>query len=116
MARKPGVCVKNGYWYSEAGGRSRYFGRVDTVSRTQAMALLWRALAEGVGSQLGGDDGRASPANSSRDSGRKERTPGADSGVLSFLPPTPTPKASPNPTPQYLPTLTVNDLAERFLA
>lgn len=45
MARKPSVRVKGDYWVSEAGGVTRYFGRCDEVSRTQATALLWAVLA-----------------------------------------------------------------------
>ena len=32
MGRKATVRVKNGYWFSEAGGIGRYFGRIDVVS------------------------------------------------------------------------------------
>jgi len=45
--RVPSVRVKNGHWYSEAGSVGRYFGRVDTITKTEAMAMLWRALADG---------------------------------------------------------------------
>ena len=45
MARNPSVRVKNGRWYSEAGGVGRYLGRVDAVSKTEATARLWAALA-----------------------------------------------------------------------
>ena len=47
MARRPGVRAKNGYWYSEAGGVGRYFGRVDVISHAEAMSRLWEALALG---------------------------------------------------------------------
>jgi hypothetical protein len=39
------VRAKNGYWYSEAGGVSRYFGRVVAISHSEAMSRLWAALA-----------------------------------------------------------------------
>jgi hypothetical protein len=52
MGRQASVRQKNGYWFSEAGGVGRYFGRVDVVSRAEAMARLWAALAGGYG---GGD-------------------------------------------------------------
>lgn len=132
MARTPGVRAKNGYWYSEAGGVSRYFGRVDGVSRSEAMARLWRALAGGEGVPVGadaeggdmvwvgGDGVRASPAPiTTATSGRKEltrRRDGGGDGVNSFLPPTRTPKASgstPNPPPISPPT--VSALMTRFL-
>jgi integrase len=44
MARPSGVRVKNGSWYSEAGGVGRYFGRADEITRDQAMDLLRAAL------------------------------------------------------------------------
>jgi hypothetical protein len=60
MARRPGVRAKNGYWYSEAGGVGRYFGRVDVISHAEAMSRLWerwlwmRALTGffGVGEEM----------------------------------------------------------------
>lgn len=48
--RNPGVRAKGGYWYSEAGGKARRFGRVDEVSRPEATSRLWKALAEDAGS------------------------------------------------------------------
>ena len=48
MARQASVRPKNGYWYSEAGGIPRYFGDTESVTKTQATAALWRALAEGT--------------------------------------------------------------------
>ena len=44
MSRRPSVRAKNGYWYSEAGGVGRYFGRVDVISHAEAMSRLWGAL------------------------------------------------------------------------
>lgn len=46
MGRQPTLRRKGQYWFSEAGGVPRYFGRVDRVTRTEAMAKLWAALAE----------------------------------------------------------------------
>jgi integrase len=45
MARRPEVYIKAGRWYSQAGGKSRYFGKVDEMSRAEATALLWSALS-----------------------------------------------------------------------
>jgi hypothetical protein len=45
MARKPSVRVVNGYWFSEAGGKGRYYGKVAETSRAEAMARLWATLA-----------------------------------------------------------------------
>ena len=67
MGRKPGVRNKNGYWFSEAGDIGRYFGRVDVVSYSEAMARLWAALAcEGGDRVLGfgvGGGGLCEPTN-----------------------------------------------------
>ena len=52
MARRPSVRIKNGHWFSEAGGVGRYFGRCDAVTHAEAMARLWAALA---GNDAGGD-------------------------------------------------------------
>lgn len=46
MARKPNVRNKSGYWYSEAGGKARRFGRCDEVSRAEALSRLWQAIAD----------------------------------------------------------------------
>ena len=45
MARKPGVRVVNGHWFSESGGRGRYFGKASEVTHAEAMSRLWAALA-----------------------------------------------------------------------
>jgi len=109
MSRKPNVRAKNGHWYSEAGGRSRYFGRVDTVSKTQATARLWTELGD-MELGVGGAGGReASPL-----AGRKELTRGEPaSGVNSFLPNPP--KAIPQPNPQPISTIIVDELRTRYL-
>jgi hypothetical protein len=58
MGRKASVRQKNGYWFSEAGGVGRYFGRVAQVSYSEAMARLWAALAGGGDrGGLAGNDG-----------------------------------------------------------
>ncbi len=113
MARKPSVRAKNGYWYSEAGGVHRYFGRVDVISHPEAMRRLWAALARdaSVDSEVGvwrGDDAMS------------ERTPRRRSS------PTPSPASSfirsqmhstqPPPTQDLsTPTLTVSALSDRHL-
>ena len=52
MGRKATVRRKNGHWFSEAGGVGRYFGRVDQVSYSEAMARLWAALAGDGGDRV----------------------------------------------------------------
>ncbi|WP_337173810.1 tyrosine-type recombinase/integrase [Paludisphaera sp.] len=37
---------KNGHWYSEAGGKPRYFGKIVDTSKAEAMSRLWKALAD----------------------------------------------------------------------
>jgi len=54
MGRKATVRVKNGHWFSEAGGVGRYFGRVDVVSYSEAMAKLWAAIAGDGGDRVPG--------------------------------------------------------------
>jgi integrase len=49
MPRRPGVGAKNGHWYSEAGGKARYFGKVADTSKAEATSRLWKALAEDPG-------------------------------------------------------------------
>ena len=67
MSRKPGVRNKNGYWFSEAGDIGRYFGRVDVVSYSEAMARLWAALAGDGGDRvLGVGVGGCAPACASK--------------------------------------------------
>ena len=64
MGRKASVRLKNGYWFSQAGGVGRYFGRVDVVSYSEAMAKLWAAIAgDGVDRVLGVGDGSGVSAN-----------------------------------------------------
>jgi len=46
MGRRPTLRRKGSYWFSEAGGVPRYFGRVDRVTQSEAMSQLWAALAE----------------------------------------------------------------------
>ncbi|WP_165063495.1 tyrosine-type recombinase/integrase [Paludisphaera rhizosphaerae] len=45
MARRPEVRAKNGYWYSEAGGSPRYYGKVEETPQEVARAALWAFLA-----------------------------------------------------------------------
>ncbi len=71
MGRKAGVRKVNGHWYSESGGKGRYFGRCDEVSEAKAKALLFVALA---------DDEDKSQGRDSR--GREEREQGF--GVLAW--------------------------------
>ena len=117
--RRPGVRAKNGYWYSEAGGKGRYFGRCDDVSRAEAMSRLWRSLAEGesvdgrVGIERGsgGVDGSQAELRASEvwvdtqdrmtSSSTLVRSHGANAGLR---PPTPVPS-----------TPTVDALADRYL-
>src|SRR6185312_2320883 len=44
MPRVAKLGTKNGYWYSEAGGSARYFGRVDTVAHAEATKRFRTAL------------------------------------------------------------------------
>lgn len=79
MSRKPGVRNKNGYWFSEAGDIGRYFGRVDVVSYSEAMARLWAALAsEGGDRVLGFGVGGAVYANNDL----TNNLPRSDAGAL----------------------------------
>lgn len=45
--RKPSVRNKNGHWFSDAGGKGRYFGKITEVTKAKATSLLWAALAGG---------------------------------------------------------------------
>ncbi len=133
MAKKPSVRQVNGYWYSEAGGVGRYFGRCDGTSHAEAMARLWATLAHAQAQSDGGIvvgvGVEASEASAPALAGGKERsrgrTPkrgpehGRGTASTSFLPPhapAHTPTLTPNPLSSNSPTLTVNALAERFLA
>ena len=120
MARKPSVRIKNGYWFSEAGGGGRYLGRCDSVSHAEAMARLWSALAGGW-DRVGvldneGDDGAiARPsANERTITSRCSAAPPARSSFVR------SPAQAPsNTTPHNLSTTTqestVTELMERFL-
>lgn len=46
MPRPATLRQKNGYWFTEAGGKARYFGRVDEVSHKEALRRFHRALSE----------------------------------------------------------------------
>jgi integrase len=50
MSRPAKLRNKNGYWYSEAGGVGRYFGRVGEVSHREALGRLRAALGSQVSS------------------------------------------------------------------
>ena len=118
MSRKPGVRNKNGYWFSEAGDIGRYFGRVDVVSYSEAMARLWAALAsEGGDRVLGFGVGGAVYANQ-RPNGQTpqvgRRSPALGVSSLVRSPTTPDAMASTlNPPP--LSTNTVAELRDRYL-
>ena len=118
MSRKPGVRNKNGYWFSEAGDIGRYFGRVDVVSYSEAMARLWAALAsEGGDRVLGFGVGGAVYANQ-RPNGQTpqvgRRSPALGDSSLVRSPTTPDATASTlNPPP--LSTNTVAELRDRYL-
>ncbi len=45
MGRQPTLRRRGVYWFSEAGGTPRYFGRCDEVTHAEAMARMWTALA-----------------------------------------------------------------------
>ena len=118
MSRKPGVRNKNGYWFSEAGDIGRYFGRVDVVSYSEAMARLWAALAsEGGDRVLGFGVGGAVYANQRPN----ERTPqvGRRSpalGVSSLVRSPTTPDATASTlNPPSLSSITVAELRDCFL-
>jgi integrase len=130
MARKPGVRVVNGHWYSQAGGVGRYFGKVDQVSHAEAMSRLFKALADG--------DRRFLPTQSEDSRGEREvgiEASGIREGKGTKLPsPSPrvsfpslpnipkaksVPSRSPSPllsTQEPSPSPTVNALADAFLA
>jgi len=139
MARQASVRAKNGHWYSEAGGVGRYFGRVDRVSRAEAMARMWAALADAGG---GGDssgrgftpapsaNGSASSANELTNSGsasasasrRANELTNSGSGSASLLVSSLVRNAHANDaegvgskTHSQLSTLTVAELRDRFL-
>jgi integrase len=122
MSRKPSVRAKNGHWFSEAGGIGRYFGRVDVVSRAEAMARLWTALAGVVTSgdrvrEVGLVAGAANvcvPESPSAKELTPRRRPGREI-VLSFAPQT-VPKATgTHSPPPPLSTITVVELRDRYL-
>jgi integrase len=110
MARKPGVRAKNGYWYSEAGGVSRYFGRVDIISHAEAMSRMWAELAgnASVDRFWGSEQGEAT----------SERTPRRGSSQKSAFAKSFVRSQTHSPPPhQVLSTLTllVSHLTERYL-
>jgi integrase len=45
MPRQAKIGQKNGHWYSEAGGKARYFGRVDDTPYASALKRFREALA-----------------------------------------------------------------------
>ena len=119
MARKAGVRNKNGHWFSEAGGVGRYFGRVDVVSYSEAMARLWAALAGDGGDRvLGVGVGRCGPlrtnelTNELPQVGRRSPSLGVSSLVRS--PTTPDAVAS-TLNPPHLSSITVAELRDRYL-
>jgi hypothetical protein len=61
MARKPSIRAKNGYWFSEAGGVGRYFGRADVVRRAEATASFGQFLQGLTEIELGRFDGMTTP-------------------------------------------------------
>ena len=117
MGRKASVRQKNGYWFSEAGGVGRYFGRVAQVSYSEAMARLWAALA-GCGDRGGfagndGDDGTIV-----QPSANEPFSPVGSHTAPEFVR-SQSGAAPSTPTPQNLSTTmqesTVAELMERFL-
>lgn len=115
MARKPGVRAKNGYWYSEAGGICRYFGRIDAISHAEAMSRLWGALSDDASDDSevgvwGGDD--ATNERTSRP--RSAPTPGLGDSLVRSQPHSTKPHPKPNLKLSTLP-LTVSDLSDRYL-
>jgi len=79
MSRKPGVRNKNGYWFSEAGDIGRYFGRVDVVSYSEAMARLWAALASEGGDRV---LGLVLAVRSMQTNDLTDKLPRSDAGAL----------------------------------
>lgn len=110
MARRPGVMAKNGHWYSEAGGKARYFGKVDDTSKAEATARLWKALA--------GDGSREPEAESRRPDALPLRHTTCDEAVSREAEARhrrPRSLGVSNPE-QQPPTLTFKALAEAYLA
>ena len=118
MWRKPGVRSKNGYWFSEAGDVGSYFGRVDVVSYSEAMARLWAALAsEGGDRVLGFGVGGAVYANQRTNEDTPQvgrRSPALGVSSLVRRPATPDAMAS-TLNPPSLSTNTVAELRDYFL-
>ncbi len=118
MGRKASVRQKNGHWFSEAGGVGRYFGRVDAVSYSEAMAKLWSAIADdGVDRVLEVGDGNGVSANE-RSTARTvhcgRHTPSL--GVRSLVRSSTTPNATASPPPPTpLSSITVAELRDRYL-
>jgi len=112
MARRPGVRAKNGYWYSEAGGVGRYFGRVDVISHAEAMSRLWEALAldASVDRVFGG--GRGDDAPGELTPSRRPTPRSASSFVRSQVYSV---QVQPHTPTLSTPTLTVSALSDRYL-
>ena len=115
MGRQASIRQKNGYWFSEAGGVGRYFGRVDMVSRAEAMARLWAALADsggarGVGFVVADGENDLRTSEPTPPVGCKQTKVKKSSFARRMT------KATPSPHTQTLSTITVHELAERFLA
>ena len=112
MARRPGVRAKNGYWYSEAGGVGRYFGRVDVISHAEAMSRLWEALAldASVDRVFGG--GRGDDAPGELTPSRRPTPRSASSFVRSQVYSV---QVQPHTPTLSTPKLTVSALSDRYL-
>lgn len=118
MGRKATVRVKNGHWFSEAGGIGRYFGRVDGVSYSEAMARLWTAFLGddkdrfgGFGIGSGGSANERTNAETHQDV-NQSHPPGVNSIVRSPITP-----HEPVSTPhnKNLPSITVAELRDCYL-
>lgn len=87
MARQAKLRKKNGYWFSEAGGIARYYGKVSEVPHGEAVKRFRAALADG------GTDRKSSPVQATRPICPDQTEPSPDIEPIS-----------------------VNDLTVRFLA
>jgi integrase len=115
MGRQASVRAKNGYWFSEAGGVGRYFGKCSKISHATAMSLMRSALAESHGgdSQVGAGVRRKAVANER--SARQGATPLPRSVDRSQCEGEQRRPDAPSPTPPIQSTLSVDDLAIYFL-
>ncbi len=126
MGRQASVRSKNGHWMSEAGGEARYFGRVDCVSRNEALSRLYAALAgdEGHADRGGGvfDSGASPSVTMTRSTSRKEGTISPASRATTTTTTASEPAHAPvaegggRETPPPLSTLTVSELRDKYLA